>query len=58
MLNLRDVLIVLFNELLTESKEKCEDYLNKLVDCETKVVFTKDPTYIINAHTWPDSHKN
>lgn len=55
MLTLRDVLIILFNDLLRESKEKCEDYLNKLIDCETKVVFTKDPTYIISAHTWPDS---
>ena len=51
---LRDVLIVLFNELLTESKDNCEDYLNKLIDCETKVVYTKDPGYIISAHSWPD----
>ena len=43
MITLRDVLIVLFNELLTQSKEQCEDYLNKLIDCETKVIYTKDP---------------
>lgn len=57
MVTLRDILIVLFNELLTQSKENCEDYLNKLIDCETKVVYTKDPQYIISAHTWPDSNK-
>jgi len=28
--------------------------LNKLIDCETKVVFTKDPAYIISAENWPD----
>lgn len=55
MIILRDVLIVLFNELLTQSKEQCEDYLNKLIDCETKVIYTKDPMYIISAHSWPDS---
>lgn len=29
-----------------------------MIDCETKVIFTKDPAYIINAHSWPeDSQK-
>ncbi len=54
MLTLRDVLIVLFNDLLNNSKDTCEDYLNKLLDCETKVVYTKDPAYIISAHSWPN----
>ena len=57
MLSLRDVLIILFNELLNESKVYCENYLNQLIDCETRVVFTKDPAYIISAHTWPESLK-
>jgi hypothetical protein len=25
-----------------------------MMDCETKVIFTKDPHYIINAHSWPE----
>ena len=54
---MRDILIQLFNELLHESKANCEEYLNKLIDCETKVVFTKDPSYIISAHNWPESKK-
>ncbi len=56
MLSLRDVLIVLFNEILAQCKENCEEYLNQIIDCETKVVFTKDPAYIISAHSWPESH--
>lgn len=54
MVELRDILILLFNEVLMNSKEVCEDYLNKLIDCNIKVVFTKDPNYIISAHNWPE----
>ena len=25
------------------------------MDYETQVIFTKDPSYIVNAHSWPDS---
>ena len=35
----------------------CEDYLNKFLDCETTIIFTKDPQYIVNAHSWPDEIK-
>jgi hypothetical protein len=31
--------------------------MNKMMDCETKVIFTKDPTYIIKAHSWPEEHQ-
>ena len=24
------------------------------MDCETTIIFTKDPQYIVNAHSWPD----
>ena len=47
------MLIILFNDILQECKEKCEKYMNMLIDCETRVVYTKDPSYIIGAHSWP-----
>jgi hypothetical protein len=31
--------------------------MNKMMDCETKVIFTKDPNYIIKAHSWPEEHQ-
>lgn len=37
--------------------DDCEDYLNKFLDCETGIIFTKDPQYIVNAHSWPDEIK-
>jgi hypothetical protein len=37
-----------------KSREKTEDIINKFLDCETRVVFTKDPSFIINAHSWPE----
>lgn len=37
--------------------DDCEDYLNKFLDCETGIIFTKDPQYIVNAHSWPDEVK-
>ena len=27
------------------------------MDCETTIIFTKDPQYIVNAHSWPDEIK-
>lgn len=27
------------------------------MDCETTIIFTKDPQYIVNAHSWPDEVK-
>ncbi len=54
--NLREVLTNLFNTVLDESKEKTEDIIMKFLDCEMKVVFTKDPSFIINAHSWPEDH--
>lgn len=27
------------------------------MDCEATIVFTKDPQYIVNAHSWPDEIK-
>lgn len=54
MLSVKNVLILLFNDILKECKETCEKYLNFYMDCESKTVYTKDPSYIINAHTWPE----
>lgn len=53
MVNIKNVLTLLFNDLLKEYKEDCEDFLNKTIDCESKVIYTKDPGYIINSHSWP-----
>lgn len=33
---------------------RCETYLADFLDCEASVVFTKDPQYIVNAHSWPE----
>lgn len=57
MLSLRDTLIMLFNEILHNSKESCEKYLNDIIDCQTQIVFTKDPSFIISAHSWPETLK-
>lgn len=54
MLNVKSVLILLFNDILKECKDSCEKYINFYVDCETKTIFTKDPSYIINAYSWPE----
>lgn len=51
---LKDIVLGLFNEVLEECREKTEDMINKFMDCETRVVFTKDPEYIINSHSWPE----
>jgi GTP-binding protein EngB required for normal cell division len=57
LLSIRDTLIMLFNEILQLCKEKCEKYLNNIIDCQTQVVFTKDPSFIISAHSWPETLK-
>lgn len=52
---LKEVVQRLFNEVLEECREKSEDMINKFMDCETRVIFTKDPEYIINSHSWPEN---
>ena len=54
MLSVKNVLILLFNDILKECKDVCEKYINFYMDCESKTVFTKDPSYIINAYSWPE----
>ena len=53
----RDALQELFNSLLGQSKNNCNFLLQNYMDCQVKVVFTKDPQYILNAYTWPDEEK-
>lgn len=26
-----------------------------MIDCEVKVIFSKDPEYIMNSNSWPES---
>ena len=54
MLSVKSVLILLFNDILKECKDNCEKYINFYMDCESKTIFTKDPSYIINAYSWPE----
>lgn len=54
MISVKNVLIHLFNDILKECKENCEKYINFYMDCQSKTIYTKDPSYIINAHTWPE----
>lgn len=54
---LKEIVLRLFNEVLEDCREKTEDMINKFMDCETRVVFTKDPEYIINSHSWPEEPK-
>lgn len=51
---LKEIVLRLFNDVLEECREKTEDMINKFMDCETRVIFTKDPEYIINSHSWPE----
>lgn len=52
--SVKDALNDLFLKLLSSSKENCLYLLTNFIDCQVKVVFTKDPQYIMNAYTWPD----
>jgi dynamin 1-like protein len=55
---LKDIVQRLFSEVMEECREKSEDMINKFMDCETRVIFTKDPEYIINSHSWPEDNPN
>lgn len=58
MISVKNVLILLFNDVLKECKDECEKYINFYMDCQTKTIYTKDPSYIINAHSWPEEVTN
>ena len=53
--NVRDVLMNLYFVKLKECKQSTQTYIETLMDCEFKVIYTIDPYYIINAHNWPES---
>lgn len=52
--SIKEILLELFDKILNDCRESTDDYINKFLDCQTRVIFTKDPTFITNSVSWPD----
>ena len=52
--SIKEVLLDLFDKILNECRDSTADYINKFLDCQTKVIFTKDPNFITNSVSWPE----
>lgn len=52
--SIKEILLDLFDKILSDCRESTDDFINRFLDCEARVIFTKDPNFITNAHSWPD----